>query len=894
MARPTRRARVRVLPTGTLTFLFSDIEGSTRLLTALGAAFGPLLERHQALLRGAFEAAGGVEVATEGDSFFVVFRSAASAVAAAAAAERALAAEPWAPAADAVRVRMGLHTGEGTLGGDNYVGIDVHRAARIAAAAHGGQVVISESTRMLVSRSLSDDLRLRDLGEYRLKDLEQPERLTQLLVQGLPEDFPSPRTLETPSNLPPQMTTFIGREREAEEVAELARRSRLVTLSGPGGTGKTRLSLQVAAQLRAEFGGGAFFVDLSPIVDPALIPTTIAAALGLREQPNRPVLESLQAHLRDLQLLLLLDNFEQVQAGAPLVGHLLEAAPQLSILVTSREVLHLRGEQEYPVPPLGLPDLAMLPPLEALSRYDAVALFIHRARAVRPDFAVDNDNAPAVAAICARLDGLPLAIELAAARVKLFAPSAILAHLEKTLAFLTSTARDLPERQRTLRGAIDWSHDLLDTTERTLFRRLSIFVGGCAADGAQAVCDPDGALGIDMLDGLASFVDKSLLTQATGDDGEPRFGMLETIREYAAERLAASDDAEPVRRRHEDLFAGLAEQAATELLGPQQKAWVDRLDADRDNLRAALQHAADDGRIELALGLGAALWRFWQRRGQLAEGRTALEGLLGRPEAASPTQARARALAGLGGVTYWQNDMVAAGQAYAEGLAIERALEEPSGLADALYNSGFVAAIGGDHATARAMYEESLEIFTRLSDLPGVLRLREALSFLLFLQGDFAEARALQEENVRAFREGAETFRVAIGSPMLSLLRAKDGEFAFARELQVEALGTFRAVGDTHSMVRVLIMAAATAVLEGDLERAATLSGAGDVLREPLGEMATPMTTLGMEDPALASRARLGDEAFERSYQKGRTLTLDQASDLLSEAGSNAGSKRGE
>jgi hypothetical protein len=316
---------------------------------ALGAAFGPLLERHQALLRGAFEAAEGVEVATEGDSFFVVFRSATSAVAAAAAAQRALVAEPWPAEADTVRVRMGLHTGEGTLGGDNYVGIDVHRAARIAAAAHGGQVLISESTRTLVSGSLSDDLRLRDLGEYRLKDLEKPERLTQLVVHGLLEDFPPPRTLETPSNLPPQMTTFIGRKREAEEVAGLARRSRLVTLSGPGGTGKTRLSLQVAAQLRAEFSGGTFFVDLSRISDPALIPTTIAVALGLREQPNQPVLESLQAHLRDSRLLLVLDNFEQVQAGAPLVGHLLEAAPQLSPQTLCRAFVDRRWVRFPPV-----------------------------------------------------------------------------------------------------------------------------------------------------------------------------------------------------------------------------------------------------------------------------------------------------------------------------------------------------------------------------------------------------------------------------------------------------------------------------------------------------------------------------------------------------------------
>jgi predicted ATPase/class 3 adenylate cyclase len=864
-----------------LTFLFSDIEGSTRLVAALGPAFGSLLERHQALLRDAFEVAGGVEIATEGDSFFVVFRSAASAVAAAAAAQRALAGEPWPAEIGALRVRMGLHTGEGTLGGDNYVGIDVHRAARIAAAAHGGQVLISDSARALVAGSLPAELRLHDLGAFRLKDLEQPERLVQLVIPDLQADFPPPRTLETPSNLPTQMTTFVGRRREAEEVAELVRRSRLVTLTGPGGTGKTRLSLQVAAQLQAEFSGGAFFVDLSPISDPALIPTTIATALGLLEQPNRPVLESLKAHLRDLLLLLVVDNFEQVQSGAPLIGQLLEAAPQLSIVVTSREVMHLRGEQEYPVPPLGLPDLARLPALEALSQYDAVALFIQRARGVRPDFAVDNENAPAVAAICARLDGLPLAIELAAARVKLFAPGAILARLEQTLAFLTSSARDLPERQRTLRGAIDWSHDLLDSTERTLFRRLGIFVGGFTADDAQAVCDPDGELGIDMLDGLASFVDKSLLAQSAGDAGEPRFVMLETIREYAGERLTASDDAEPIRHRHEDLFASLAERAATELLGPKANAWLDRLDADQDNLRAALQHAADDDRVELALGLGGALWRFWQRRGHLAEGRTVLEGLLGRAGFGEPTQARSRALSGLGGVTYWQGDMAAAGRAYDEGLAIQRTLDDPAGLAEALYNAGFVAAVGNELTAARALYDESLGILTSIGDQPGVLRLREALSFLLFHQGAFAEARAIQEGNLRALREAGETVRVAIGSGLVSLLRAKDGELAAARAIQVEAITTFRAGGDTQSLVRTLIMAAAVAVVEGDLERAATLSGAGDILREPLGEMATPMRTLGIEDPAAVARSGLGEEAFQRAYAAGRALTLDEVVALV-------------
>ena len=527
-----------MLPTGTLTFLFSDIEGSTRLVQALGAAYPAVLERHQALLRAAFDEAGGVEVATEGDSFFVVFRSALAAVGAAAAADRALAAEPWPAEAGGVRVRMGLHSGEAMLGGDNYVGLDVHRAARIGAAAHGGQILISDMTRGLVAGSLSADLSLRDLGEHRLKDLDQPERLFQLAVSGLTQEFPPPRTLEIPTNLPAQVTDFIGRKQEVQAVADLVRHSRLLTLTGPGGTGKTRLALQVASQLRSEFIGGVFFADLSPLTDPALIPTTIASALGVREQPDRPLLASLQAHLRDRRLLLVLDNFEQLQAGAPLVAQLLEAAPDLVVLVTSRERLHLRGEQEYPVPPLGLPDAASLSHLDALTQYDAVALFIRRAQAVRPDFEIDNLSAPAVAGICARLDGLPLAIELAAARVKLLDPEAILRRLEGSLSLLTSTTRDLTERQRTLRGAIDWSHDLLDPTERILFRRLGIFVGGCSIERAQEICDGDGRLGIDMLDGLTSLTDKSLLRRLNPVDGEPRVGMLETVREYA---LRAAD-----------------------------------------------------------------------------------------------------------------------------------------------------------------------------------------------------------------------------------------------------------------------------------------------------------------------------------------------------------------
>lgn len=880
MAEPSTSA-TRALPTGTVTFLFSDIEGSTRLVQALGGAFPALLERHQALLRAAFGEAGGVEVATEGDSFFVVFRSALAAVGAAAAAQRALADEPWPAQAGSVRVRMGLHTGEASLGGDNYAGLDVHRAARIGAAAHGGQVLISDTTRGLVVGALPDDIGLIELGEYRLKDLDRPERLTQLTVSGLPQEFPPPRTLETPTNLPAQLTEFIGRKRETDEVAALVRRSRLLTLTGPGGTGKTRLALQVAALLRSEFAAGAFFVDLSALTDPALIPTTIAAALNVSEQPDRTVLASLQAHLRDLRMLLVLDNFEQLQDGAPLVGQLLEAAPQLVILVTSREVLHLRGEQEYPVPPLGLPDAASVAHLDTLTQYDAVALFIRRAQAARPNFEIDNTSAPAVAGICSRLDGLPLAIELAAARVKLLDPEAILHRLEGSLSLLTSTSRDLSERQRTLRGAIDWSHNLLDPTERIMFRRLGVFVGGCSLERAQSICEAGGKVEIDMLDGVSSLIDKSLLRRLDNAEGELRVGMLETVRDYALEQLTQSADWDPVRHAHEDLFSSMAHEAAAEIMGPNQKAWTGRLETDRDNLRAALQRLADDGRTEQALEMGAALWRFWQQRGNLAEGRATLEQLLSRPDAATPTPGRARALAGLGGLAYWQSDMDAAGRAYDEGLEIQRTLDDPPGLAEALYNLGFVRAVASQHAEARALYEEALAIANDLGDQPLVLRIQEALAFLMFHMGEFTTAREIQERNVAAFKANGELFRAAIGTGFLSYLAAKDGSYDAAREMQREALQTFRNAGDTHWIVRELMLAAASAAVTGNLDLAARLGGAYDVLREPLGKIATPIETLKLADPIVQAREGLDADAFNAAYTAGRDLSLDEVDALL-------------
>jgi predicted ATPase/class 3 adenylate cyclase len=564
VTRASADVRASSLPVGTVTFLFTDIEGSTRLGQAVGPArYGEILERHRELLRAAFSASGGIEVGTEGDSFFVVFERPAAAVAAAADGQRALAGAPWDPEAT-VRVRIGIHSGEGILADGTYVGNDVNRAARIAAAGHGGQTLLSETTSALVADALPPGTTLRPLGEHRLKDL-RPERLCQLVVDGLPQDFPPIRSLDArPNNLPTQLTTFVGREKELAEAAALLAGARLLTLTGPGGTGKTRLSLELASRLAERFPDGVWFVPLEPISEASLVPATIAHVLGLPDRGGRSPVERLIDHLAGRRVLLVLDNLEQVRSAAPVIAELLTGAPLLAVLATSRSALHVYGELEYPVPPLGVPDRRDRPDADGLARYESVALFVERAMAVRPSFRLTAADAPAVAEICYRLDGLPLAIELAAARVKLLSPQAILGRLENRLALLSGGAQDLPARQQTLRGAIGWSYELLDEPDRILFADLSAFVGGASLDAIEAVCGPDQAR--DVLDGVSSLVDKSLLRQGEDITAEPRFTMLETIREYAAEQLAAAGRAEVVRDRHAAWFVELAEAAAGSLM----------------------------------------------------------------------------------------------------------------------------------------------------------------------------------------------------------------------------------------------------------------------------------------------------------------------------------------
>jgi predicted ATPase/class 3 adenylate cyclase len=511
------------LPTGTVTFLFTDVEGSTRLLGQLGEdEYGAVLEEHRSRLREAF--AAGREVDTQGDSLFYAFARADDAVVAAIAGQRALDDLP-------VLVRMGLHTGQPVIVGDRYVGLDVHRAARICAAAHGGQVLFSQSTRELV------EAEGRDLGEQRLKDLTQSQRLHQLLAEGLEADFPPLRTLENrPTNLPAQATPLVGRATELDGLSALIADDdvRLVTLTGPGGSGKTRLALHAAAEAIDLFPNGVWLVSLEAVEDPALLLPTIAQTLGLYETGDRPLEDAVKEHLADQRVLLVLDNFEQLLGPARTVSDLLGGSPRLDVLVTSRAPLRLAAEHVFPVPPLLLPDPAALPTLEALSQYEAVALFRERAQAVAPAFALTNENAPAVAELCVRLDGLPLAIELAAARVKLLPPQAPLARLGQRLELLRGGARDRPERQQTLRATLDWSFELLGNEEQRLFARLAVFAGGFRLEIAEEVCDASP-------DAVEALLEISLLRSDEQSCGEPRFFMLETIRDYAVEQLEKSE-----------------------------------------------------------------------------------------------------------------------------------------------------------------------------------------------------------------------------------------------------------------------------------------------------------------------------------------------------------------
>jgi predicted ATPase/class 3 adenylate cyclase len=866
------------LPTGIVTFLFTDIEGSTELVRALGERYPAVLARHSELVGGAVSGQDGVEFGTEGDALFAVFKSPVAAVRAAMDAQRAMLAERW-PDDHPVRVRIGIHTGEGHLGGHDYVGIDVHRAARVASAGHGGQILLSDTTRALVAQALPDGVRLEELGTYRLKGLAAPERIHQVMVEGLPATFPPLNSLELrPNNLPADLTSFVGRDRQILEIGDRLAGTRLLTLTGPGGTGKTRLAIRVAEELIGEYDHGAWFVPLEALRDPELVPPAIAAALEVTLPADRPAIDALETWLAERELLLVLDNFEQVTAAGPSIARLLAAAPGLRVLATSRIPLHVRGEQEYPVPPLmTLPEGPAMT-VERLSQYEAVRLFIERAVAIKPAFQVTNDNAPAVAQICARLDGLPLAIELAAARIKLLGPEQILARLEQNLSLLSSSAQDLPERQRTLRGAIAWSHELLDGWEQTLFARMSIFRGGCTLEAAEAVCGGEGPDG-DVFEGVASLVDKSLLrSEEVGS--ETRLAMLETIREYARERLEEAGDFPALARRHASLCFGWAVDAERNLMGPEQLEWLERLSRDHDNLRAAYDRSPQLGLLDEALTAAGAMWRFWQLRGHFAEARASFDRLLGQP-GGSPA-ARAKALIGAGGIAYWQHDYETMARDYRESRQLYESVGDERGLAEALYNECYVALIvDKDPQAARALAERSLELYERSGDLLGMAWTDRFLGMVHTTLGDTEVALRYQVRAVEATRAAGARWLYSDSLIGLAWVESQVGRWTPAVEEIHEALAIADELGIEVELALGLEIAAAWAAWLGDARRAALIKGKSDELKERLGA-AAPTHLLGADGLHERARAALGDR-YQALHTEGGQLTVAQARQLVQE-----------
>ena len=867
------------LPIGTVTFLFTDIEGSTLLLQQLADRYREVVDRHAEIFRDAIVRGGGSEVGTEGDAFFAVFPLPTGALEAAIHAQRALADQAW-PEGKSVRVRMGLHTGQGLLGGDDYIGLDVHRAARIAAAGHGGQVLLSEATRALVAHDLQPGVGLRDLGDHRLKDLPAPERIWQLEVDGLRRDFPALRSLDgRPNNLPLSPTMLIGRDNELARITELLGRQRLVTLIGPGGIGKTRLAVAVAQLLLTDFDNGAFFVALEDARDRPSVAAAIATALGVREKPDRDLEQGVKEYLGQRQLLLVLDNFEQVvSTAAPLVAELLAESPRLRIVVTSRAALHLSGEQEFSVPPLSIPDLERLPALAALSQYEAVALFVDRARAVIPDFAVTSEIAPAVAGICSRLDGLPLAIELAAARIKILSPREILDRLERHLPVLASGASDLPARQRTLGSAISWSYELLEVAERRLFVRLAVFAGGWTVESAEAVCNPASELEIDTFHGLASLIDKSLIHRVSRGEGESRLAMLQVIREFAAEKLAIEPDADEVRGRHARHMLALAESAEPELRRSDLRRWQHRLRREEENVRTALRWAGSGGDVETGLRTAAAIWDFWHYWAEVREGVGWLEALLALTAAAAPIPARAKALRGLAGLLYWQGNADRAWVLYEEALSIYRRVGDEHAIAEALLNSAWAAVGRFDFTLGEERAIEALELFRQRGDKANAALVEAWLMIVPFIMGHGGDGNAAVVAANRAFdvsRDLGQTHDATNWLDALALIHLRAGDHGRGIRATQKALAGWYDLGNMGRLPLCFKMLAALELMAGRPGRAVRLGTITERYTEDIGgDLAWVFGELG--DVVEQARPLLDPEEHARAVDEARAMNAEE------------------
>ncbi len=867
------------LPTGTVTFLFTDIEGSTTLLQRLGdRRYAEILTEHQRLLRNAFVEGKGQEVDTQGDAFLVAFARARDAVATAVAAQQALMKHTW-PNCASLRVRMGLHTGEPVSATDRYVGVDVHRASRICAAGHGGQILLSEAVNGLLARDLTPGVSLRNLGTHRLKDLQEPERIFQIVHPDLPADFPPLKSLDVrPNNLPRQLTSFIGREKEIAEVKRLLSTADLVTLTGTGGAGKTRLALQVAADLLDTYPDGVWLAELASLSDPALVAKAVAAALDVPEQPGCPLHETLVRSLPTEHLLLVLDNCEHVlSACQDLANTLLRACPRLRILATSREALGVDGEVSYRVPSLRLPDLHRLPSLATLVEYEAVRLFAERAALSQPGFSLTASNAATIAQICHRLDGIPLAIEFAAARVKILSLDQIAARLDDRFRLLTAGTRKTLPRHQTLRATMDWSYDLLSEQERTVLRRLSVFAGGWTLESAEAICSGDGVEASDILDLLTQLVDKSLVVAETRD-AEARYRLLETVRQYARDRLQDSGEANDVRRRHRDWYQALAEQAYPEMFrGQRLELWLERLETEHDNLRAALQwsKAEKDG-AEAGLRLAGALWWLWFQHDHWSEGVGWLEGALAR-SAEAPPYVLPWALFGASQFAWRRRDYALATTLGENGLVLCRGLGNKECSAWTLLNLGIVSMRQEDYERATRLFDESLNLSHELANDFAHGTALVQVGIMARYQGDYERSAALHSQSLALLRKVGNRWSIAYALSRLGFVAVHQSNYGQAAASFTESLIVCRETGNRWISEECLEGFARVASAKGECEKAARLFGAAEVLREAVGWHPAPPDQAYHDQCVASARAGLEETAFAAAWAEGRAMTLEQA-----------------
>jgi predicted ATPase/class 3 adenylate cyclase len=828
------------LPSGTVTFLFTDIEGSTKLAQEYPDQWEALRARHNAILQTAMDAYNGYVFQIVGDSISVAFHSASDALHAALNAQWLLQNESWMPAP--VHVRMGIHTGAAQLNNTSaqivYLGYTTLASTqRIMSAGHGGQVLLSSATYELVRDVLPANTELLDLGERRLKGLLRPERLYQLYAPDLLSTFPPLKTLDTfLTNLPVQLTSFIGREREIAEIKQELKSHRLVTLTGPGGTGKTRLSLQVAADLLDQFHNGIWFIELAPLTDPDLIPQTILSAIGIPEQSGKPPIEVLKEYLHEKKSLIVLDNCEHLlEASANLANTLLNAAPELKVLASSRESLGIKGEASYPVPSLSLPDIRHLPVIEQLSQYEAVRLFVERALLVAPHFVVDQHNAPFIAQICYRLDGIPLAIELAAARVKLLSVDQISARLDDRFRLLTSSSRTVLPRQQTLRALIDWSYDLLSESERLFLRRVSVFAGGWTLEAAEEVCagvEQHDIQSYDVLDLLGQLVNKSLiLVVESSPSGETRYRMLETIRQYAQDRLSEAGGGELLRQRHLSYFAKLTEQAGPELYRSNQVFWLNKLDQELDNLRKALEWAlATDVEAGLRI-LAGPVYRFWVFHSTWRELGHWLTQLLQRSDVSSPLHVRALAIQAqcVGNNEGNFNEAHLLGE---KSLQMARSLADKQSEAFSLSVLGGFTLLQGNVGEAVPLLEQSLALYRELGDKVGQA---SALDWMSINNPDLERATTYARQGLELCRELGDLACVASILTTLARLTYATGDFSSPAPWLEEVLSIARQLGDQPREAEALITYGMLAYWQGDYQKAKAHYDAGLLLGEKIG-----------------------------------------------------------